>query len=497
MNKRFKYENPFGILRRLLLLGTLAFACRAAEAEPGTVKPVPPRLTPDYAGIVIPPNIAPLNFKIEEPGLGYRVELRSVQGAPIKLSSRNSAIQVPPQAWQALLRANAGQPLYCDVWAQEAPGQWRRFETITNRIARETIDGTLVYRMLKPLYNFYVHLGINQRELETFKQRPVLENQQFGGGCLNCHTFLNQRAETFAFHVRGEGNLKPMVLVQSNRVARVDQAMGYMSWHPSGRLIAFSANKLSLFFHAVGETRDVFDASSNLGIYRVDSNTVAFPPAMAQPKRNETWPAWSPEGRHLYFCSAAPLPFPRFRQVRYDLARASYDLERDQWGEPEVLVAAKDSGLSAAQPKPSPDGRYLLFCLSKYGNFPIYQTNSDLYVMDLKTRHYRRLEINSDQADTWHSWSSNSRWVVFSSKRLDGLFARPFFSYVDEAGRFHKPFVLPQEDPEFYAACLKTFNVPELVRGPVTVPSKELARGILKPARALAPRTGDLSRIEH
>jgi hypothetical protein len=87
--------------------------------------------------------------------------------------------------------------------------------------------------------------------------------------------------------------------------------------------------------------------------------------------------------------------------------------------------------------------------------------------------------------------------VVFSSKRLDGLFARPFFSYVDEAGRFHKPFVLPQEDPEFYGACLKTFNVPELVRGPVTISSKELARGILKPARALAPKTVDLLKIEH
>ena len=89
--------------------------------------------------------------------------------------------------------------------------------------------------------------------------------------------------------------------------------------------------------------------------------------------------------------------------------------------------------------------------------------------MDLATRRLRRLEINSDQADTWHSWSSNSRWVVFSSKRIDGLLARPHFSYVDEHGEFHKPFVLPQEDPAFYGFCLNTFNVPELMQGPVTV----------------------------
>ena len=473
-----------------LLWVAVSPACRATGAEPELAKPHFPRLSPDYTGITIPPNIAPLNFKIEEPGRGYRVELRSVRGDPITLSSRSPSVLIPAKAWKTMLRANAGQPLYCAVWVQNESAGWSRFATVTNWIAREEIDGVLVYRLLKPLYNLYVNVGIYQRDLQSFSQQPVLENQQFGGGCLNCHTFLNHRPENFAFHVRSSDELKPMVLARSNQAARVDQVMGYMSWHPSGRLIAFSANKLSLFFHTAGETRDVFDAASDLGIYRVDSNTVASPPSIAQPKRNETWPAWSPDGRYLYYCRAPELPFQRYRQVRYDLVRTSYDLDRDQWGEPEVLLAAKDSGLSAAQPKISPDGRYVLFCLSKYGNFPIYQPGSDLYVMDLNTRQYRRLEINSDQAETWHCWSSNSRWVVFSSKRLDGLFARPFFSYVDEQGQFHKPFVLPQEDPEFYNSYLKTFNVPELVQGPVTISSGRLAQAVLKPKQVLKPKAG-------
>ena len=152
------------------------------------------------------------------------------------------------------------------------------------------------------------------------------------------------------------------------------------------------------------------------------------------------------------------------------------------------MVSAQDTGLSANQPKVSPDGRFVLFCLCQYGNFPIYQPGSDLYVLDLRTRRHQRLDINSAQADSWHGWSSNGRWVVFSSKRLDGLFARPFFSYVDEQGQFHKPFVLPQADPAFYESCLNTFNVPELVRGPVTVPQRDLARAILKPLKVLVPK---------
>jgi hypothetical protein len=71
------------------------------------------------------------------------------------------------------------------------------------------------------------------------------------------------------------------------------------------------------------------------------------------------------------------------------------------------------------------------------------------------------MDLNSDFTDSYHSWSSNSRWLVFSSKRIDGLTARFFISYIDETGNAIKPFVLPQKDPEFYQRFLKSFNLPE------------------------------------
>jgi len=143
--------------------------------------------------------------------------------------------------------------------------------------------------------------------------------------------------------------------------------------------------------------------------------------------------------------------------------------------------------MSACQPKVSPDGKFVLFTICPYGNFPIYQAASDLYLLDVATRQYRRLDINSDQADSWHCWSTNGRWIVFSSKRLDGLFARPHFSYLDASGTFHKPFILPQEDPTFYESYIKTFNVPEVMTGPVTIKESELAAAISHPKVALKP----------
>ncbi len=448
-----------------------------------------PRLFPDYVEVTLPPNIAPLNFRIEEPGSRYRVELRSTHGAPLVVSGRSASIHFPLPAWRALLQANPGQPLRLDIAVRGAGSDWTRFQTVTNHIASEEIDPYLTYRLLKPLYNVYKHLGIYQRHLETFDQRPVLENQRFNGGCLNCHTPLNRSPHTFALDIRGQAKEQPVLLVTSNQVARLDKTLGYLAWHPSGRLLAFSANKLSLFFHTQGETRDVFDARSDLGIYRLDSNTVAFPPCISLTNRNETWPAWSPDGRYLYYSSAPPLSVDHFRRICYDLMRVSYDLATDQWGQPETIVSSQGSALSACQPKVSPDGRFLLFTMCSYGNFPIYQAGSDLHVMDLGTRQSRRLTINSEEADAWHSWSSNSRWVVFSSKRMDGLFARPHFAYVDERGEFHKPFVLPQRDPAFYDSCLHTFNVPELVAGPITVRECDLADAIVKPKQIVVPRS--------
>jgi hypothetical protein len=475
--------------------------CQLQAGEAGTpiLRDQPPRIYPDYAGIVLPPNIAPLNFRVEEPGTHYRVEIRPSSGESIVIASRSSTIQIPLKAWSTLLRAHAGEPLYWDISVQDAAKGWMRFQTITNQISREGVDDHLVYRLLKPLYNAYIHLGVYQRDLQTFEQRPVLENDKFGGDCLNCHTFLNHNPNRFALNIRSSNKLHPMLLTESNSVARVDKTMGYLSWHPSGRLLAFSANKLSLFGHTRDETRDVYDAKSDLGIFRVDSNTVVYPPAISTTNWNETWPEWSPDGRYLYFSRAAPLPIERYRQIKYDIVRVSYDIDRDVWGEPEMMVSAQETGLSACQPKVSPDGRLLVFCLCKWGNFPVYQVSSDLYCLDLTLnpqpstlsfppRPSPLSAINSDQAESWHCWSSNGRWLVFSSKRLDGLFARPFFSYVDAQGQFHKPFLLPQQDPAFYESCLKTFNVPQLVDGPIVVKEHDLAQAILRPQKILSPK---------
>jgi len=77
--------------------------------------------------------------------------------------------------------------------------------------------------------------------------------------------------------------------------------------------------------------------------------------------------------------------------------------------------------------KDSPDGRYILFCKSGHGNLTIWQPESDLYLLDLKTGIVSKPDINSNKSESFHTWSSTGRWIVFSSRRDDGLlYTRPY-----------------------------------------------------------------------
>ena len=114
----------------------------------------------------------------------------------------------------------------------------------------------------------------------------------------------------------------------------------------------------------------------------------------------------------------------RYTEVQYDLMRIGYDQATGEWGGLETVLSAEETGLSITQPRISPDGRLLVCCMSDYSTFPSFQPSADLYMVDLASRDWRRMECSSPRSESWHSWSSNGRWLAFSSKRNDGQFIR-------------------------------------------------------------------------
>jgi hypothetical protein len=482
----------------------------------------PVKVRPDYAGCVIPPNIAPLNFVIQQEGTGFFVKIYSEKGKPIEVFSKTSAILIPKRAWHELLGLNRGRQLNMDIYVQSGPGVssskgenigWSRFQALTAQIAREDIDTFLVYRKIRPAHGTWRNMGIYQRNLGSFDESTILNNGYFKNGCLNCHTFCGNRAEKMLIGVRSANYGSSALLVEGNKAQKIGTKFGYTSWHPSGRVAAFSVNNIKQVFHsAASEVREVIDFDSLMAYYLVDLKKVKTTKDLARKDRLETYPAWSADGRYLYF-SSAPItwsdrtivPEP-YDQIKYDLVRASYDIDNDQWGPLESVLSAQDTDLSILLPRFSPDGRWLLFCMCDYGCFPVYRHSSDLYMMDLEAVQqtgeykYRRLDINSDKSESWHSWSSNSRWIVFSSKRDSGVFTRIYIAYVDTNGKVHKPILLPQKYPAYYDSCLWTYSVPELITEPVRVTKEKLGsviRGsekipIQMPITMATPKPGEL-----
>lgn len=477
----------------VLTLVVTVSVCSCREEVPESVAAVarPPAIRPDYAGVVLPPNIGPLNFIIDESGQRFRATIHSAVGDPIAVTSTSGEIVIPPSRWKDLLTRNAGKELYVDVCVKTEDGTWNQYERIVNTIAAETIDSHLVYRYMTPSSYFPKPMQIVQRNLESSEDETVLDTESFDKGCAHCHSFIGNDPDKMLLGTRSTSFPSATLYAHDRKVEKIGAKFGYTAWHPSGKMVTYSVNDVRQFFHsAQPEIHDVIDFDSAIFYYDVEGAKVKMTPAIADKKRLETYPAWTPDGKYLYFCSApmlwteTPDVLPeRYRDIKYDLMRISYDVTTDRWGTLETVLSAAQTGRSILLPRVSPDGRFLLFCMTDYGCFPIYQPSSDLYLMNLKTGMYDKARVNSEHAEGWHSFSSNGRWITFSSKRQDGVHTRPFLAHVDANGQMGKPFVLPQPSPSFYDACFYVYSLPELIAGPVTVDSEALTRAILSPTQ--------------
>ena len=234
MKKRFVV---IGVLVGTVLLAGLWRVVRAPRAV-GQCTPVArePNITPDYGGLVIPPNIAPLNFRILEEGRAYHVTIHADRGTPIEIASRTGSILIPPRKWRSLLEANRGRQIFVEIYAQAEDTGWRQFRRLANTVATQEIDGTLVYRFMKPIYNAWSEIGIYQRTLADFDASPVLHGRSFGQGCLNCHSFAGHRADTMTIGLRSGTYGSHTLLARNGVVRKIGAKWGYTTWHPSGRL---------------------------------------------------------------------------------------------------------------------------------------------------------------------------------------------------------------------------------------------------------------------
>lgn len=444
-----------------------------------------PEIFPDYKDVTVPCNIAPMNFEvISREGNGWMAEV-SAQDKIFRIRSGDGLISFGKNQWKRILKMCEGKEAVIRIY-EKRNGGWLAYNEFGIHVSEDVIDPYIAYRMVTPGYSLWREMSIRQRDLESFRERMVYANTLGKGNCVNCHSFCDRNPDRMLFHMRSEfaGTYVFRDGEKEKLDTKTDQtisALVYPAWHESGRYVAFSVNKTNQILHSTDPNRiEVFDEASDVVVYDVDNHNIVTAPCLSDDSSFETFPTFSPDGRSLYFCSSKAVdPMPKeYKAVRYSLCRLDFNPQDCSFGEKvDTLYDAAVHGGSVSFPRISPDGKLLAFTLSGYGNFSIWHKDADIHCVDLESgRLFDMPELNSDDVESYHSWSGNSRWMVFSSRRDDGLYTRPYIAHVDEDGKASKPFLLPQKDPlTFYDSQMFSYNIPEFIEAEIRLSGRQIA----------------------
>ena len=460
-------------------------------------------IAPDYTSVTIPVNIAPLTFAYTMPKVSKAVTTFTCGDKTLTVGGTDVCPDM--KKWHAFIKQAAGKDVTVQPYIQcEGEKNWKAPKPFTITVAEEPVDPYITYRLIAPSYVTYEDLTINQRCLESYDESVIFSNLLIStedqGQCINCHTVRNYNPDSLQFHARQHkggtimafnGDIHKINLKTDSTLS----AGVYPSWHPTHNYIAYSVNNTGQSFHTRdNEKIEVQDLYSDLILYDIDKNEVTN--VENDTTEWECFPWWAPDGKTLYYVSANYYPRPdmirdrdiidRYKEFKYDLYKKSFDPDTKHFGPRELVYAASQEGKSVTLPRVSPDGRYLLMTIGDYGVFHIWHRSSDLLLMDLQDGSMRKLhEVNSPDTESFHNWSSNGRWILFSSRRDDGSYTRLYLAYFDKNGRGHKPFIIPQKTPDYYQNFYKSYNIPELMKGPVTIKPQEFAKRINGPTESV------------
>lgn len=480
----------------LIIIFVAMVGCTASvptDFEKSNTKTV---ITPDYTDVTIPPNIAPLTWSYTQAGITKAVTTFTCGDETLTVGGTDVRPKI--KKWRSFIGKCIGKDITVQAYVrQEGAEKWKALKPFTISVAKEPVDPYVSYRLIAPSYVTYEDLTINQRCLEDYNESVIFSNMLIStdenGQCINCHSVKNFNPDSLQFHARQHkggtimafnGDIRKINLKTDSTLA----AGVYPSWHPTHNYIAYSTNNTGQSFHTRNDEKiEVQDLYSDLILYDIDLNEVTT--IENDTTEWECYPYWSPDGRTLYYVSAKFIVndysrrdreiIDRYQDFKYNLYKKSFDPATKHFGPSELVFDAAASGQSVTLPRVSPDGRYLLLAIGDYGVFHIWHRSGDLLLMDLQTGNMRKLdEVNSPDTESFHNWSSNGRWLIISSRRYDGNFTRLYLAYFDKNGRGRKPFVIPQKTPDYYQQFYKSYNVPEFMKGPVTISPQQFAKRI-------------------
>ena len=473
------YQKWLGIAALILI--TALSSCTPSVTNPQKTDSLP-KIYPDYIGVTIPADIAPMNFNPVGEGIeAIDVVARGSKGGELHTTGDYADFDI--DEWQTLTAQNKGGSITFTVCMLK-DGKWTQYRDFEMKVSKFNLeDYGLTYRRIVPGYEVGGNIGIYQRNLHNFDEEAILTETLLPGKCFNCHTANRGNPNRITTQVRGAGGgtllIKDGKQQCLNTTTDSTKAPGsYAYWHPDGRYVAYTAGGVSQsFFVGTKQPIEVFHKFSNVVVLDTETNKLVLCPQLMTPDWVEIFPAFSADGKTIYYSSSRACNIPaEYEKVKCSLLSIPFDAKTATYGEKaDTLLNGEKDNCSYVLARPSYDGKWLMYTRCRRGNFPVTQPDADLWMMNLATHKTWPLKtVNSRWSESYHNWSSNSHWFVFCSKRGDGVYTRLYLASVDENGNATKPFLMPQRNPwQYYHNLLDAYNVPDFTQTKVEMDAHE------------------------
>jgi tetratricopeptide (TPR) repeat protein len=472
----------------------------AAAVPPAGAAAAPLRITYPQEGTLFPPDIVAPTFVWKDDTAGvhrWHVVVRDDAGAEILREAVDAPRWRPSkERWAEIKRRSAERDAEVIV---AGVGEARRATIMSSarvriRTSKDPVGDALFYREVPLPFLTAVRDPSRIRwrygTIDMESGPPiVLENLPV---CGNCHSFADDGSvlgldvdygnDKGAYAVMDVA--KQMVMGDDKIITWADYrredgelTFGLLSRvSPDGRYIISTVKDRSVFV-AMPDlmiSQLFFPIKGILVIHDRETGTFSALPGADDPTYVQSNAVWSPDGRYIVFARNTAYRTERLDQqnsalidekdvpeftvenkpFRYDLYRIPFN--GGKGGTPEPLAGASHDGKSNYFPKYSPDGKWIVFC--KADNYMLLRPDSDLYIIPADGGPARRLRYNTARMNSWHSWSSNSRWLVFSSK-ANGPYTQLFLTHIDEEGNDTPPVLL-----ERFTSPDRAANIPEFVK---------------------------------
>lgn len=434
------------------------------------------------------------------------------QGTPYQQSAR--AWTVNEMVWEFVKKHSIETPVRMRIVgvSSASPSSPLSKGEITLTTSRDPVGAPIFYRdvplapsdtkqgVIKPLSDAFLPLiAWRLRDISKRESRLLLTGLLT---CANCHSF-SQDGNTLGMDVDGPaGDKGAYAIVPLAKQTVIDQkdiiswnsfpgkppgqkTIGFLSQvSPDGRYVITTLNE-SVYVQNFADYRFLqvfYPTRGILAYYDRETGEMKALPGADDPRYVHCDPVWTPDGETIIFARAeAKNPYPPgYRpasrandpaepQIQYSLYRIPF--RKGQGGIPEPISGASHNGMSNTFPKVSPDGKWIVFVKCRNGQ--LLRPDSELWIVPASGGEARRMRCNTSLMNSWHSFSPNGHWLVFSSK-VNTPYTQMFLTHIDENGNDSPPILIPNA-----TAANRAVNLPEFVNRPydefvsISVPATE------------------------